>query len=126
MKNVLAIVVAALLLVGCSNVETAWKVVTEAQVSPQQIIIAANAFDAAEASATQYLLYCKAGGKGTSACALSTRQKVVTGVRSGRSARNALEPYVVSGGAGPSGIYNTLIAAVSTLQTNTPAVGATQ
>jgi len=122
MRKLSIVIALALALGGCANLQTAWKVVTEAQVSPQQIIIAANAFDAAEATATQYLLYCKAN-KGTSQCALATRQKVVTGVRSGRSARNALEPYVVSGGAGPSGIYNTLVSAISTLQTNTPTLG---
>jgi hypothetical protein len=123
MRRIILAIGFALALGGCANIQTAWKVVTEAQVSPQQIIVAANAFDAAEATATQYLIYCKAGGHGTSACTLSTRKKVVSSVRSGRAARNALEPYIVSGGAGPSGIYNTLIAAVSTLQTGTPAVG---
>lgn len=126
MRKIILTLSLALALGGCANIQTAWKVVTEAKVSPQQILVAANAFDAAEASATQYLLYCKAGGHGTSPCALATRQKVVTGVRTGRSARNALEPYIISGGAGPSGIYNTLISAVSTLQTNTPSTGAAQ
>jgi hypothetical protein len=124
MKRIGIVIALALAVAGCANLQTEWKVITSASVSPQQIIVAANAFDAAEATATQYLLYCKAN-KGTPQCALSNRRAVVTGVRSGRSARNALEPYIVSGGAGPSGIYNTLVSAISTLQLATPSLGAT-
>jgi len=124
-----AVLVAAMGLGACQGAiqkfETAWSVVTQAQVSPTQIVVAGNAFDAAEATATQYLIWCKAN-KTNAACALSTRQKVVAGVRAGRAARNQLEPYVVSGSAGPSALYNTLITAINTLTTTTPKVGASQ
>lgn len=105
---------------GCASLQTAWGVVTGATVSPTQIVVAANAFDAGEASATQYLLYCKATVPPPSYCALTTRKSVVSVVRAGRAARNQLEPYIVSGTAGPSALYNTLVATVTTLQANIP------
>ena len=120
MKKFLLIIPLALSLGACASLQNAWNVVTSATVSPTQIIVAANAFDAGEASATQYLLYCKQASPAPSYCALKTRQAVVSAVRAGRVARNQLEPYVVSGTAGPSAIYNTLVATVTSLQSEIP------
>lgn len=129
MKKFLVAAIVALSLGGCAQlqefgqkVDTAWQIVTTAAVSPTQIIVAANAFDAAEATATQYLVFCHTNPS-VSACALSTRQKIVAAVRAGRASRDQLEPYVEQGSAGPSALYNALTAAVSTLQTSTPATG---
>lgn len=124
MKKLLVIAL-ALGLGACSTLQTDWQIVSGASASPTQIIVASNAFDAAEGSATQYLLYCKAN-KAAPACALATRKKVVAAVRAGRTARNQLEPYITSGTAGPLTIYNTLIATVQTLQASTPTTGVTQ
>lgn len=123
MKKFLAIGLLAFSLSGCASLQTTWSVITGASVSPTQIIVAANAFDAGEASATQYLLFCKANPV-VSYCALKTRQTVVAAVRAGRVARSQLEPYIVSGTAGPSAIYNTLVGIVSSLQTLVPSTGA--
>lgn len=124
MKKLLVIAALALGLGGCATIQTDWSIITGTSVSPTQIIVAANAFDAGEASATQYLLYCKATVPTPPYCALSTRQTVVKAVRAGRVARNQLEPYIVSGTAGPIAIYNTLVATVSSLQTTIPTTGA--
>jgi hypothetical protein len=128
MKKILAFVAVAFLMGGCAtfdqNVKTAWAMLTGASVSPTQIIVAGNAFDALEATATQYLLYCKSVKYAIQVCALGNRKPVVAAVRSGRAARNQLEPYVVSGTAGPSAIYNTLAAAINTLQSFTMPTGA--
>ena len=126
MKKLLLACALALSLGACASLQTAWSVVTGTTVSPTQIIVAANAFDAGEASATQYLLYCKATVPAPTYCALKTRQSVVSAVRAGRVARNQLEPYIVSGTAGPAAIYNTLIATVQSLQSQIPATGATK
>ena len=123
MKKLLLSLTLALTLAGCASLQTTWSVITGASVSPTQIIVAANAFDAGESSATQYLLYCKATVPAPSYCALKTRQSVISAVRAGRVARNQLEPYVVSGTAGPSAIYNTLVATVTALQTQIPSTG---
>lgn len=119
MKKLFLVIPLVLALGGCASLNTAWSVLTGVSVSPTQIIVAANAFDAGEASATQYLLFCKAN-PAPSYCALKTRQTVITAVRTGRVARNQLEPYVVSGTAGPAALYNTLIATVQTLQNQVP------
>lgn len=123
MKKFLLILPLALSLGACATfdqkIQTVWSVITSAAVTPQQIIVAGNAFDAVEASATQYLTYCSVNPALT-ACVLKTRQLVVAAVRAGRSARNQLEPYVTSGTAGPAAIYNTLTASITTLQTNLP------
>lgn len=123
MKKLLLLALLALPLGACASLQTAWSVVTGVSVSPTQIIVAANAFDAGEASATQYLLYCKATVPAPTYCALATRQAVVKAVRAGRITRNQLEPYIVSGTAGPAALYNTLIATVQSLQTEIPTTG---
>lgn len=120
MKKILLVVALTLSLGGCASLTKVWDVATGVTVSPTQIIVAANAFDAGEASATQYLLFCKAANPAPSYCALSTRKSVISAVRAGRVARNQLEPYVISGDAGPAAIYNTLVSVVSTLQTQIP------
>lgn len=126
MRKLIYVLVAGSLLAGCANLQTAWQMVTSASVSPTQIIVAGNAFDALEATATQYLLYCKSIKYAQQACALGNRKPVVAAVRAGRSARNQLEPYVTSGTAGPSAIYNTLVAAITTLQKTPLPTGAGQ
>lgn len=120
MKKLLLTVSLALSLGACANLQTAWEVITSASVSPTQIIVAGNAFDAAEASATQYLMYCKVNPAMT-ACGLAARKNVVAAVRAGRTARNGLEPYVVSGTAGPSALFNAMVTSINTLQANLPA-----
>ena len=126
MKKLLLIAILALPLGSCASLQTAWNVVTGVSVSPTQIIVAANAFDAGEASATQYLLYCKATVPAPTYCALPTRQAVVKAVRAGRVVRNQLEPYIVSGSAGLAALYNTLVATVTSLQAQIPTTGATK
>lgn len=123
MKKLIAAGLLALSLGGCATVKTDWAIITGASVSPTQIIVAANAYDAAEATATQFLLYCKASSPVPSYCALGTRQAVVTAVRAGRTARAGLEPYIVSGTAGPIALYNTLVSVVLQLQSQIPATG---
>ena len=119
MKKLLFAVSLALSLGGCANLQNAWQMITSASVSPTQIIVAGNAFDAAEASATQYLLFCKVNPvmKG---CDLTTRKTVVAAVRAGRTARNGLEPYVVTGTAGPAALFNTMVSSINTLQAQLP------
>lgn len=131
MKKILVAAVLALSLGGCAtfqtfenNVKTAWSMVTSASVSPTQIIVAANGFNAVKATATQYLLYCKSVNYVPQACSLSNRQVVVKSVRAGTVARNQLEPYVTSGTAGPAAIYNTLVSVISSLQASNLPVGA--
>lgn len=116
-----AALVGAVALGGCASelqkLQTVYHVVTETTVPPTTIIVAANSFDALEATATQYLTYCKAN-LSTSACSADNRRTVIKAVRAGRAARNQLETYVTSNTAAPSAIYNALVAAINTLSTS--------
>ena len=122
MKKLL-ILVLALSLGACANLKTAYQVITEASVSPTQIVVAANAFDALEGTATQYLVYCKAN-LATPVCSADNRRSIIEYVRSGRAARNQLETYISAGNAGPSRLYNTLITAINSLNSSPAASGA--
>jgi len=123
MKKLLLILALSGSIAGCANLRNVYTMITEATVSPTQIIVAGNAFDALEGTATQYLVYCKAN-LSTSICSADNRRNVIKYVRSGRAARNQLEVYVTSGNAGPSAIYNTLIAAINSLNATPAANGA--
>jgi hypothetical protein len=123
-KHLAAALVLGLALGGCASelqkLKTVYSVVTDTTVSPSTIIVAANSFDALEATATQYLSYCKAN-LSTSACSADSRRTVIKAVRAGRAARNQLETYVTNNTAAPSAIYNTLVAAINTLSTSAAA-----
>src|SRR6266704_5085986 len=107
MKKLL-ILTLVLSLGACANLRNVYTAITEATVSPTQIIVAANAFDALEGTATQYLVYCKSN-LATAICSADNRRSIIKYVRTGRAARNQLETYVASGNAGPSALYNTLV-----------------
>jgi len=111
----IALLAAALALSGCAalhTIENVYTYASTATVQPQTIIVAANAFDAAEATATQWLLYCRAH---QGACAKETRRTVIRAVRSGRAARNQLETYLSQSIPAPGAIYNTLVVAINQL-----------
>jgi hypothetical protein len=121
-----ALVLGAISLGGCASelqkLKTVYSVVTETTVSPSTIIVASNSFDALEATATQYLTYCKTN-LSTSACSADNRRTVIKAVRAGRAARNQLETYVTNNTAAPSAIYNTLVAAINALNTSAATSG---
>lgn len=79
---------------GCATfdkLETAFQTVTGKVVSPQAVVVAINAFDAAESLATSYvrLPVC---GTGPVICRTQViTAKVVTFVRAGRADRNQLK-----------------------------------
>src|SRR6266403_3197868 len=123
MKRLFVIGLLAFSLAACANLKNVYTMITDASVSPTQIIVAANAFDALEGTATQYLVYCK-GNLSVSICSADNRRSVIKYVRSGRAARNQLETYVSAGTAGPSALYNTLIAAINSLNSSPAASGA--
>lgn len=125
MRKIAIVLALGLSLGGCASLQTAWSVVTGVSVSPTQIIVAANAFDAGEASATQYRNYCIAN-PAVSYCALKIQQKVKAAVLAGRPVRNQLEPYIVSGTAGPAALYNSLVTLATQLQASIPSTGASQ
>lgn len=115
MKRLIALAL-ALALGGCAGL-TALTTASTTAVTSIQAITAANTFDAIESTATGYLVYCKTNPT-VVACASTNRQKVITAVRAGRSARNQIETSLATGASITSTLYNSLVAAVTTLQSS--------
>ena len=122
-KSAIAIAAVALALGACAQLKTVYSLVTDTVVSPTQVIVTANAFDALEGSATQYLVYCRTNLT-VPACSATNRRAVIKYVRAGRAARNQLETYIVQNANAPSAVYNTLVAAVNSLNATPAANGA--
>lgn len=118
MKKIIVLLVVALAATGCSKTFQTWQSVyqqvTSATVTPQQIYLATNTFDGVEATATQYLLYCK-GHLTSDLCDSLDRRVVFRAVRSGRAARDKLKEYRVAGTNAPAAVYNTLVAAINSI-----------
>jgi hypothetical protein len=112
MRQIITGLAIALALAGCSALST----LEGTTVSPTAMIVAVNAFDGVESTATNYIRYCtpKPQSVGCSATAI---QQLVPAIRSGRIARNNLEGFVQQnpGALGPVGLYNALTAATQTL-----------
>lgn len=106
-------------LAGCTNLQNAYNTLTGASVSPTAVYVAANAFDAVEATATNYLRLprCHTGGPVVCRSPAATAQ-IIPAVRAGRVARTNLENFMAQNPSqlGPSGLYNALISATNTLQ----------
>lgn len=109
----------AFFLGGCSGLTNAINVVTGTSVTPSQAYIAANAFDAVEATATTYLQLpaCATGASAVCRTA-SAVNSIVPAIRIGRIARNSLEAAVNAGGGAPVSVslYNALTGQTATLQ----------
>lgn len=118
MKKILIPLVLALSLGACANLQNAWNVATSAQVTYQTVAIAANTFDALEATATAYLRLPKCGGTVVVCRDPTATKKIIPAVRAGRVARNNLEQFFVDhpGQLGPQGLYDALQASINTLQ----------
>jgi len=119
MKKVFLALTLALAISGCAQLTNGYNALTGAVVSPTAVIIAANAFDGVEATATNYLRLAKCTATTTVICRSSAATKVIIpAVRSGRTARNNLEAFMVAnpGALGPTGLYNALVTATATLQ----------
>jgi hypothetical protein len=118
MRKILAIGALAIGLAGCTTLNNL-STIASGSVSPQQVLVAANAFDAIEVTATNYLSLptCPVA---TPICKTAAVAKtLVADIRTGRSARNQLEAYMTvnPGQVVPVSNYNVLISAVNTLQT---------
>jgi len=103
---------------GCAAVQQAWDVATSTSVPAQYAYAAANSFDAIETVATAYIQLPPCGGAWVVCRNSAAVAKIVPAVRSGRVARNQIEALLTanSGAAIPIASYNTLEAAISSLQ----------
>ena len=119
MRRIAVIVLAGSMLASCASLQNAYNAATGASVSPTTVIVAANTFDALEATATNYLKLPKCAPATRPICRDPAATKaIIPAVRSGRVARTNLEQFFKNnpGQLGPSGLYKALTASISTLQ----------
>lgn len=118
MKKILLAGVAALSLAGCATLESG-------SLTTTQIYVAANAFDAAEVTATQYLGLPLCGTGPTVCRTQAASAAVVAATRGGYKARQALVAACAASATSTACIsdYSALTAAVSGLQTTFTAYG---
>jgi hypothetical protein len=109
------ILVLALALGGCANLQGIYTLATTATVPSSTVIITANAFDALKATAINYGQYCVAQKFPQPICSAANRRSVIKAVNAGTAARNTLEASINSGQPALSTAYNTLVAATNTL-----------
>lgn len=111
LKRTIAAVVFVSVLPGCAAIQVAGT-----PVSPQEVIVAANAFDALEATATVYLRLppCPQAHLCRNAAAVHS---IVVAIRAGRKARNELEAEIApgSGALVSTNAYNVLTTTLKTL-----------
>lgn len=105
----------ALALGGCANLQNIYTLATTATVSSSQVVIAANSFDALKATAVNYGLYCIAQKFPQPICSAANRRSVIKAVNAGTAARVQLEASMNTGQSALSTVYNTLVSAVNTL-----------
>ena len=119
MRKIIIAALVSLSLGSCAQLTNAWDTLSGTTVSPTAVYVAANAFDAVEATATNYLRLQKCAATSGSVCrnAAATAQ-IIPAVRAGRVARTNLETFMAQnpGALGPVGLYNALTAATTTLQ----------
>ena len=88
------VIALAITLSGCAGslqkIENAIGIVTGDIVTPQAVYVAINAFDAVEASATNYLRLPRCSGVGNLCRTPSTSAAVITWIRAGRADRKQL------------------------------------
>lgn len=111
-----------LALAGCATLQgdiaklqQVYTVVTTATVPPTTVVVTANAFDALKATATNYGKYCIQGKFVDAICSATNRRNVIKAIRSGTAVRNQLELSITTGTPASATLYNTLIAAVNSL-----------
>ena len=108
-------------LVGCgtiAKIQTAYEAVTSATVSPQAIILAADAFDVVKITATNYLRTKRCTGTNGPVCRDPALTKTIaSAVNNGTDARNTLKQFLRAhpGHLGDQGVYDALTTATATL-----------
>lgn len=113
-----AIVLVAVWLGGCAQLELlrdAYQYAESTTVTPQAILIASNAFNILEGTATNYFVYCRPRLV-EPVCSADNRRKIIKAVRTGRAARTTLEGYFDKNASAPAVVYNTLINAIAVLR----------
>lgn len=110
---------ALLALAGCADFRAVVNTVgalSDASVPAKTVIVAANAFDAVEATAKNILVACTPAAR-PAACNDTSLRQLIGAVRAGRDARDGLEGFLAAhpGQLGSKGLYDALTAATGTI-----------
>jgi hypothetical protein len=121
MKKLALALVLAVSLGGCATfqkVQNAVEVVGGLKVNSKSAYVAINVFNAAERSATAYLRLPPCNGTVPICRAYGAAQAIEQPFRAGIQARNDLRSYMKAnkGTVADAGLYNTLVAATTSLQ----------
>lgn len=117
MKPLLALPLA--LVLGSCAAYNGFTTLLGTTVSPQVALVASNSFDALETAATAYLQLPACGTNAPVTCKSSAAvANIIPAVKVGRVARNQIEADLSAANGGPIPVadYNTLNAAIATLQ----------
>lgn len=123
MKRIAALVVLALSLAGCAELQKIGQVYTFATtttVPADMVRPAANTFDILKGTAVNFAKYCVKNNFTPVGCDVDTRRKISLAIKAGTKARIQLRASLATGQPALSTVYNLLIGAVSDLQA-TPA-----
>lgn len=107
---------------GCAalqKAENAFSTLSGASVSPEAVVVAANTFDALEATATNYLRLKKCSPSTGPVCRNPDATKVlIPAIQNARKARNDLEDFLTDhpGQLGPQGLYDALQLSINTIE----------
>lgn len=107
-------------LVGCAGLKTLVNNIVNSTVSPPTVYVAAQAFDAAEQTATNYLTLPLCSGGATKVCRTPAGSAAIAkAIRAGRPIRNQLQAAISAGNGNapiPASTLQLLVNANATLQ----------
>jgi hypothetical protein len=120
--------VVAIISAGCATpfgerLQSAVSIISSASaatVDPKVVIVAANAFDALEVTAKNYLKLPRCNGNNGPVCrSPAATQPLISAVRSGRVARRNAIAFLKAhpGELGPGGLYDALNTSILTIET---------
>lgn len=104
---------------GCTTltqITSAFSAVSDASVPASTVIVAANGFDAVEATAKNIVVACTPASR-PGVCNDVAIYGLIKAVKAGRKARDGLEGFLADhpGQLGSKGLYDALVAATTTI-----------
>jgi ABC-type glycerol-3-phosphate transport system substrate-binding protein len=109
-------------LAGCAQLKNAGAVIGAVETAStttvpiSSVVAAENAYDILKQSAASFAAYCVNAKNQPAACSVSVRRQISRAIDAGDAARAVVDRAARSGESVTSAVYNTLVAAVQTLQ----------
>lgn len=117
MKKIIVAIAIAASLSSCAKLQTVYSAIITSNVPPKAIYVAINSFDAAKATATNYLRMCAPNPAPSICDDKLIRTKLVPAIQKGTVARDDLRALVKShpGELGPVGTYQLLVTSTNVI-----------